>query len=1121
MPKYWLVLLVSLLCAPLAISVCRGADGPAYSWQLPQATVLPNGDLEWAPQPFVFTSGAVVRYIDYANGNDDNPGTREKPFKHHPWDAKATAQAAACTGVDTYVFKRGVAYRGRLLARESGTAARPIRLTSDPSWGTGEASLYGAYQVTGGWQRCTAADAPASMPTPEKVWYLDPPKNTPYVYSVFETRGEQVTRIPIARTPNYAEPTNPDDVMGGCYEWTGPAKNNGYNDVSEDTVHLIQTDPDYYEGATCWSEWGDGWDNMGLPWASIIHHGAYDPVKHTLDRRCGSHGAAATGHRYYLEGLPAFLDAPGEFYQAQPHAYFWAREHPGEVEHVDHLGRLYLRLPDDRDPNQAVLELGVETVLIDIFDQQHIDISGLRFSFMDATPNNDYPPVYKNATAIRLFGNCQHIRVANCHFSYVPSAVQGMPRLCPDMEKLYFPRKPIFQDLKTSDQMENIVISDNDIAHADSAAILLQDGGATWGRKADDLPVGELGRVQILRNRVVDAAFRNGSSANGPAIGVTDASQVEIAGNVVDRVWGVGIWCLGGKNSGDERSRPLIRNLIHHNKVTNALLDDNDWGAIAPWQGGNVYVFDNIVGNPLGPKHHVWVAEQYHAKEWSCNGFAYYLDGTYKSYLFNNIAWGKFNELNQWLKDRSACMMVLGFQNNWFNNTIYKYCHGVTGSAGQRGAFAGNLFADISNSFFDQDAVGDVSLYGGKIHAEGASTVPAAATLAYSSNVFFGNPPKFGQAAQNASGATLNIFHDKLNLLQPRVGDVGILADQMPLRAPETGDFRLTPTSPARGLGVRYFVPWSLYMTVGEWSFNRFAADPTLVIGENFFMSDEYIDRTTYYEIPRNDLAVPGATAGDYTRGPLRDWIDSALRFNGLDRYCVLTDKEMKSDYLTTLGFVVSKDAKGNENRAIGKGAFTYPGKQRRTVDMDTNNFLIEAHYRADVGKTGTLLSKMDAGAGNAGYALEITRAGIALQLRGAQTGEHNGTAPALNTFVVPGGNDGNWHHLLLEVDRKAALVHGYLDGKLLTTGTITLADTASLVNTADFFVGKSNNAAAPNFFSGAIDFLRLCRGTLADAHTTMDELYTWEFDGPAQHDFTGRSIPTTVKRDAGAIQGM
>lgn len=35
-------------------------------------------------------------------------------------------------------------------------------------------------------------------------------------------------------------------------------------------------------------------------------------------------------------------------------------------------------------------------------------------------------------------------------------------------------------------------------------------------------------------------------------------------------------------------------------------------------------------------------------------------------------------------------------------------------------------------------------------------------------------------------------------------------------------------------------------------------------------------------------------------------------------------------------------------------------------------------------------------------------------------------------------------------------------------------------------------------------DFARIALGTLADAKTTLEELYAWQFDGPFLKDWTG-----------------
>jgi hypothetical protein len=51
----------------------------------------------------------------------------------------------------------------------------------------------------------------------------------------------------------------------------------------------------------------------------------------------------------------------------------------------------------------------------------------------------------------------------------------------------------------------------------------------------------------------------------------------------------------------------------------------------------------------------------------------------------------------------------------------------------------------------------------------------------------------------------------------------------------------------------------------------------------------------------------------------------------------------------------------------------------------------------------------------------------------------------------------------------------------------------------------------------GAIDFLRVCRSTLADSRTSIEELYAWQTAGPISRDFRGR-LPKG-RRDAGAME--
>ncbi len=213
----------TITCALLFLSAGRmvtsaGAGPAQWSWQKPHAKVLPSGDLEWAPQPFELNAGDSLRYIDFDGGNDGRDGiSKETAWKHHPWDPNATGRAKVCKGAHTYIFKQGVVYRGELDANESGTPARPIILTRDPSWGTGPAVICGSEAVTG-WKQGAASTL---IPEPEKVWYVDldwAPRN---VWMI--GKAGVVTRIALARSPNW-QITDPDDIKSEWWAWKNPDK---------------------------------------------------------------------------------------------------------------------------------------------------------------------------------------------------------------------------------------------------------------------------------------------------------------------------------------------------------------------------------------------------------------------------------------------------------------------------------------------------------------------------------------------------------------------------------------------------------------------------------------------------------------------------------------------------------------------------------------------------------------------------------------------------------------------------------------------------------------------------------------------------------------------------------
>lgn len=1036
--KVWLLVLSFAFAATSAVA-------GTWSWEAPHAEVTPEGDLEWKPLPFTFEAGDSPRYIDYAGGDDDNPGTRASPWKHHPWDAEATGNAAACEGVHTYVFKSGVVYRGKLTADESGEPGNPIRLTADPSWGNGEAAIYASERIDGGWRRCRREDAPAGMPEPQKVWYVDIGTDfTPR--GLWETGGDEPTRIPIAREPDWTI-TNPDDPQLNWFVFTG--RQDGW---SIDEEHLTQPDPDYYVGATVWNEYSG---NMGTVHRRKVTE--YDPDRHAIRGTNGSRG-----NRYFLENLPQFLDQPGE--------YYFAEEGP-------HAGRLYVRLPADRNPNGTVLEAARRLYSIEIHHQQDIEISGLRFSFGNVPAETGWPTVAHLPAAIRLVGDCRDIRVSHCRFYHVPSAVVAFSRLDEQFSEIYTPE---LLGAPYDDVMTDIVVSDNDIAYTDDRGIVFSDGDQLTRWQGFEL--GSLFRVSVLRNRLNHIGRRqlSGPHAHISAISIAHGQLVEVAGNILNRCWGSGINCFNGKGGNDLRERPLIRVLVHHNKVTHSMLAANDYGGIESWQGGPAYIYNNISGNCIGHKHGATGGWGHGLTTWA---YAFYLDGQFKSYTFNNIAWGKHSAPDHPYANRGAFLQVIGFMNHWFNNTAYNTVIGSHRGGSLRAIYLANLYLNMGTHFF--------------LHRH--TPCEDMPQQGYAANVFFGDPNEFGQFCRGGGGGTLEQFRERLCAMGPYACQTGWKAEEPPTRNAADHDFRPTADSAAIDRGVRYFVPWGLHMTVGEWNFYRHPADPTVIVGENMFMSDEYVTRHQYYDVPRNDLTAHGVTLESFTAGALEDWTEGALRFDGSSVYCVLPDEKLKSDYHYSIG--IPEDAQRSE-----EGDFVYPGEKRRTVDMDSNNFLIEAYFRTDPGHAGgTLVSKL----ANAGYALRVNeRGGVTFSLHAGDTSDSVGSEVSIN--------DGEWHHVVAEADRANAALTLYVDGERAGHSEIrNLKPDTSLSNTADFLVGRGSDGDG---FAGALDFLRVSRGTLGDAETTIEELYDWQFDGPFLKDFFGRE-PAGATRDAGAIE--
>ncbi|MCU0916531.1 MAG: laminin G domain-containing protein [Planctomycetes bacterium] len=1031
-----------------------GDDAARWSWQQPQAEVLPTGDLEWAPQAFEFQPGASIRYIDFESGADTNDGrSQQTPWKHHPWDPEATDQAKACRGVHTYVFKQGVIYRGAMDAHESGTPTDPIILTRDPSWGTGPAVICGAEAVTG-WRK--GADSNL-IPEPEKVWYVDlswAPRN---VWMV-DPDGT-MTRIALARTPNWTI-TDLDDIQSEWWTWKNPDKpfdnyatiNGQQRHLAFDQEHINTNRPqDYYQGAIVWTT--KGWV-MGSPFQARVL--AVDREKGSLVFP-GQWGGAPSykiirGCRYYLEDKPHYLDAPGEFW----------------FDKKGNGGRLYLRLPDDRDPDTVRIEVAKRIRLIDSRGLSHVHVRGLTFRFTNIYWNLTAAPYWVSHESIdvepgcvRLLGSGTDIQVTQCAFEHVHRGVR-------------------VKAMDPQDVVDRVVVEDNVFSEADAGGVELADG-TNYGDVA--APTGRLYDVHVMRNRFDHIGLRPDLFGQGGALVIKYAETAEVAGNVFERVCAQGIDVHGAKPSGAATNRPFTRLLIHHNKAVDTLLNNDDFGGIETWQGGPAYVYNNISGNPGGYRNWDHVLSPDTEDRF---GHAYYLDGAFKNYYFNNIAWGKSKGPTGKLANTSAFQEIISYENTFFNNTLYNFVRGSRRQEPQAGRvkFLGNIWQSMGLRVFRDADPAKTAEAGDKAHAEGRQNRFAIETDAYARNVFYDVGECFGVFEPSGRWLkTLTAFREALASYQPLAADVGVMAARSPLRDPAAHDFRPSADSVARGRGARVFVPWSLYETVGEWHFYPIPGDPTRILDEHWCMSSYYTGRDGYHKLPTYPLQGVNITLKDYQSGPLENWTTGALHLSGRDQYAVLAHADIDRAVTLTAG-----RGKDSLIRPVTSAELSSP-------QIHTSDFLIELYLQTAPRRTdGTLVQKMDA----AGYALCVNEAG-GLTLTTKSGGATVGLASRRKI------NDGRWHHVIAEADRRAGTFTIYVDGKQDATGP-GLGMDASLANDADLYVGGTPQG---HHLGGAIEFLRLARGTLADAKTTIDELYAWQFDGPFLNDFTGRRRPT------------
>ncbi|RMD76414.1 MAG: hypothetical protein D6820_12735, partial [Lentisphaerae bacterium] len=548
------------------------------------------------------------------------------------------------------------------------------------SWGDGDATIAGSDAIRNGWKLLSASEVKAAgLPAQcaGKVWSVRLSlAYRPWALWVLEKDGSR-RRLPIARWPNWKV----EHPYNHFTQWFRVKKiRKGFPRTTIYAPHVLKDpDKDAYKGATIWIDHANTSGEFSIigPFPSGI--GSYNPREGSLQPSL-THPARhpVKNAPFYLENLPRFLDEAGEWYYDMKSR------------------RLFLWLPEDRDPNTVTVEVAQRKILLDIEGQRYIEVAGLSFTGGNARNLNDAPRAgnydrtnnYCAMAAIRLRNDCRHIRLH--HLKIYETAGAGI----------------VNEFLDKGCRLSDIEVADSRFESIDNDGVKF-----TFKSAPIRFPQGLLTDIRVLRNSFMNIGLRCSSDQGGRGIDLSGVERAEIAGNVLHTIAAQGINVVGGRFGVET---PMVRVLIYANKVVDSLMQKQDFGGIEFWGVGPVYVYNNISANPVGLVAHRGVYHKNHA---------FYFDHGAKGYLFNNIGWSD--------RRKDAYKGILGshffheIRNQWneaFHNTAYCFLKGQahTSRHGDQQHYLANVFVDC--------------YFGSLSHWR----LDDAAEIAYANNIFAG-----------------------------------------------------------------------------------------------------------------------------------------------------------------------------------------------------------------------------------------------------------------------------------------------------------------------------------------------------------------------------------------------
>ena len=528
-----------------------------------------------------------------------------------------------------------------------GKPGAPITLVGDPS---GEAILCGADEAPK--LRALTPAERARFPKPEKLLCAELTGWREVPRLAFVIGGDGKTRkLTLARWPNWRVKTK----WKRTETWRVIHGENAGGHVILDPEGLTQP-AGFWDKAWVWTTLSGAPDH----WLVCRRVKSYDPKlgRIVFDRRPKKGKVAVERSRYYLEGIPAILDEPGEWWfdEAARKFYFWP--------------------PEGASPGKLRLFVSRRGRVLDIESRHGLDFRDVTFEFCNRANMSSSHRTGMDYGTVYIHGDCSRLSFTGCRVRWGSNGLMiRVMRAGGVISDLSF-RKGSVTDMEGSFL----------VAHA------------YWYRLPRGNPGGGvIRRLWIEDNRFDGAGFRGGTGITINGIHLNSVRDCVIRRNTIRNVQKVGVFPV------NRLPRPVRVNIaICGNVITDTGLGNADVGPFMcyDYQPG-CFIFRNRIRGCRGYSP---------AREHAATRFNYYKPANFGHGLYNdhgeNYVWhhNVCEDLGDW-----GVLVNGGSGVKYYNNTLVRASRGMRPSKlrvnptpdGRRLPFAplrlvNNLFAEIT-----------------------------------------------------------------------------------------------------------------------------------------------------------------------------------------------------------------------------------------------------------------------------------------------------------------------------------------------------------------------------------------------------------------------------------------